>query len=930
MPGARALDPSRVGLLGRDDESAVLDSLMAAARARASGALVLRGEPGVGKSALLDHMTDRAGEMAVLSAYGVESESELPFSGLESLLRPVLGLIGTLSAPQAAALEGALALGPPTPSERFTAYAATLSLLAGAAEEQPVLVLVDDAHWLDSSSMEALVFTARRLGSEGIAMIFAVRTGERTALDGARLPELSLIGLDPRAARTLVRRASGSTVSDAVAAHLHVNTAGNPLALVALAGSLSPDQLAGRRPLEDPLPAADAIQRRFLGESARFSPATRAALLVCAASDLGDVVEIDAALGSMDIDPAALEAAETAGLIAAREGRWEFSHPLFRSAVYQGAAGVERRAAHAALAKALAPDRYPDRHAWHLAGSALGADEATATVLAATAARARERGGYGAAAVAFERAARLTPDPERRAARLLAAALALEFGGRPSITRPLLDDALAATGDRRLRAEIQYARGRMLVFGGDTAAAQRLLVHEARAIQDQNPALATLMLCSAGLSCFMSGDIELALEISGEAMVLGAHAGGPPEMMAKVLRAEASLLSGERGKAEELIELASPILELPQLDPLHLAGMMVAAQSWTWLEKYDRARALLDGMIGLARAQSAAAALPFSLSVLSELDFRTGRWAAASAGATEAIEFGEQTGQENILGYSLVCVARVEAAQGHEEECRAHLRRALKLVKRFNTTSLRVYEGSVTGLLELGLGQPQAAVAALETARAVAKTHSLGEPAAVQWCPDLIEAYIHTRQTDEAHALLGEFEHQASRTQGNWAVATSHRCRGMLADDDHFEREFQRALELHRRLPTPFELARTQLCLGERRRRAGRRTDARAALQAAADTFDALNAEPWTQRARQERDATGAAPRRRKKPPADRLTAQELRVALAVANGATTREAAAQLFLSPKTIEYHLGNIYRKLGVRSRTELARHPTLAES
>jgi len=908
----------------------VIKRLMDGARGGASGALVIRGEPGVGKSVLLDYAGSRAVDMTVLSACGVESESELPFSGLESVLRPVMGMVDALPRPQAKALAGALALGPPMPSERFTAYAATLSLLARAAEDRPLLVMVDDSHWLDSSSVEALVFTARRLGAEGIAMIFAVRLGARTAVDGAGLPELALSGLDPRAAAALLRRTARSAVASVVAEHLHANTAGNPLALIELAALLSPDQLVGRQPLENPLPAATGIQQRFLGRSAELAAATRAALVVCAASDSGDAAEIVAALGMMGIDPAVLEPAEIAGLIAAHRGVWEFSHPLVRSAVFQGAAGPERRAAHAALALALSPAQFPDRHAWHLAAAALGPDERTAAALEATAARARDRGGYAAAAGAFERAARLSPDSEQRARRLLAAAMALEVGGRAASAEPLLDEALATIRDRRVRAEIQHVRGRVLVFTGDTGTAQRLLAQEARAIQDEDAAMATMMLCSGAVSCFMSGNITVAIELAREALVLGARAGGAPELMASVVLGEALLLRGDREEAEALLEVASPILESSRLDLVHLPAVIAAGQSWIWLEKYRRARELLDAMIGLARAQSAVAALPWVQSTLSELDFRTGHWAASYAGATEAIELAEQTGQETVLGHALVCLARVEAAQGREEECRQHVGRALTLVKRFNTGSLRVYASSVLGLLDLGLGRSEAAIAELATARAIATTDGLGEPAAVQWCPDLIEAYVHTGQTDEGGALLEDFEQQAVRTKGLWASATACRCRGILAGDRRFEGEFQRALELHQRLGTPFELARTQLCLGERRRRAGHRTDARAALSSAADVFDALGAAPWVQRARQEHDATGGAPRRRNELAEERLTAQELRVALVVANGATTREAASQLFLSPKTIEFHLGNIYRKLAIRSRTELARHPTLAES
>jgi DNA-binding CsgD family transcriptional regulator len=414
-----------------------------------------------------------------------------------------------------------------------------------------------------------------------------------------------------------------------------------------------------------------------------------------------------------------------------------------------------------------------------------------------------------------------------------------------------------------------------------------------------------------------------------EAHALGRRAGGVVEMMSSLMLGEALLLRGDRDDAQALLAQTPPVVESQDMELL-LGGIPLTAQCWIWLEQYGRGRDLLENMIALARAQSAVAALPFIQSVLSELDFRVGRWNAAYAGAAEAIELAEQIGQESILGFALVCLARVEAGQGLEADCRAHVDWALALVKRLNTNSLRVYSGSVLGLLELGLGHPEVAVAELERVRAIAASHGLGEPAVVQWCPDLMEAYIHAGEPEQARELLDAFEGQASRTKGRWAAATAARCRGMLADDDHFEAEFHRAVTHHQLLPTPFELARTQLCLGERRRRAGQRAAARDALRSAADSFDTLDAGPWAQRARHEHNATGETPRRRNSTQDERLTAQELRVALVVADGATTRETASRLFLSPKTIEFHLGNIYRKLGVRSRTELARHPMLAGS
>jgi ATP/maltotriose-dependent transcriptional regulator MalT len=431
------------------------------------------------------------------------------------------------------------------------------------------------------------------------------------------------------------------------------------------------------------------------------------------------------------------------------------------------------------------------------------------------------------------------------------------------------------------------------------------------------------MLTDAAWACFMAAEISSGLETAERANALGTRVGGIAETLAKAVLGIALVLSGEARRAVPLftdyLGLLDSVEAAPSLglyQPLRPDGQLLM-----WFEQYDRARELLARTVDSARAGSALGALPYALSVLADLDFRTGNWAAAYAGATEAVRIAEETNQTTTLAFSLGCLARLEAAQGRESDCRAHSERALEIAYP-RIGAVVALAGSGLGLLELGLGQVDQAMEQLEALARRAAEHGLKEPGVIQWAPDLIETYVRVGRSPEAELALAQFESLARKTQRTWALAAAARCRGLLAAEDGFEVEFRRALELHGRTPTPFERARTQLCLGERLRRAKRRAEAREPLRAALTTFERLGAASWSERARTELAATGETARRRDPYAAEQLTPQELQVALVVARGATNKEAGAALFLSPKTIETHLGRVYRKLNVRSRTELA--------
>lgn len=511
-------------LLGREVERTQIEELLSEAREGKSGVLVLRGEAGIGKSVLLEYAHERAKGMTILSARGMESESELAFWGLADLLRPVLDRLERIPARQAEALRGALALGPPGPGHRYAVAAATLSLLAAAAEEAPLLATIDDAHWLDASSAEVLLFAARRLGAEGIILLLSLREGEPTSLEPIGLPLLVLAGLDRTSSQALLEGAVRH-ISSEVSERLFQTTRGNPLALLELPSLLSEGQLAGREPLEEPLPAGPGIERAFLRRMAKLPPDTQRVLLLAAASESGEMDVITLAAKALDVEPSALQPAESAGLVALEEGRLEWRHPLLRSAVYQAAPGTDQRAAHQALAEALA-GHSADRRAWHLAAASLSPDEEVAQALEQAGLAARQRTGHAVAASAFERAARLTPGDEGRARRLLEAARDLQLVGRMDRALELLDDALAHTIDPLLRADIQHLRGSTEMWAQEPANARELLVAEATRVEPLDPGRATRMLAEATIAWTMAGECRAALETARQACAV-AERGDP-------------------------------------------------------------------------------------------------------------------------------------------------------------------------------------------------------------------------------------------------------------------------------------------------------------------------------------------------------------------------------------------------------------------
>ena len=899
-------------IVSRSSELARLDDVLAALRRGQGSALVIRGDAGIGKTTLLDELVDRAGgNTLVLRACGAESEVELAFSALSDLLHPVLSGLEQLPAPQAAALVGALALGPPLPGDRLAVCVATLGLLRAASAGRPVLVVLDDVQWVDASSRECVEYVARRAGG-ALAVVLAARD-PLYASANIRLPELVLAPLDDAGAAELLReRAPG--MAPPVAAAIAEAAAGNPLALVELPATLTAEQRAGVAALELPLAAGGRLQRAFAARVDRLAPSAQRALLLAAVHADGELTVIASACRRARTDVAHLAEAEACGLVRLSAERVAFVHPLVRGAVYQGASAADRRAAHAAVAGSLRDDR----RAWHLAAAAIGPDERIATKLEQVGGRAEARRASASASFAFERAARLSSEPEARGRRLLAAGQAASAAGAPDRALALLEEVAGGASGADQRARAEHLRGRMLVWRGKPAEAIGLLVEQANLAAPRDPAIAAAMLADAANGATTTNQY---LEAEGLARLatrlLGEDA--DPDVRAPVLTVLGWVLTlrGRGPEARQVLGEAARLVE----------GLDYLGPHWPWLHlllrariphgELEQARAECAALTARAREAGALAALSSALLIGADAAFRLGDWNAADDLTVEGIRLAGETGQPLMAGYSLSTRARLTAARGNDEESCAAALEALELAEGLGvTTGLRFVHGAL-GFLHLGLDRVDEAIAELETVERLVDGSGHEEPTIVPWAPDLIEAYTRQGRVEDADRVLARLTRQAAATGSAVAGAAVARCLGLL--DDDFDESFAEALELHDRRPMPFERARTLLAYGRRLHRARRRAEARDRLRQALEGFEELDASAWSRQTEAELRSAGA--RRRRAPDSDELTSQELRVAAAVRRGGTNRQIAAELFLSPKTVEFHLRRIYAKLDVHSRAQL---------
>ncbi len=897
-------------LLGREQEREEIELALRTARSGTSATLALVGEPGIGKTALLGHAAERAAGMQVLRARGIESEAQIPFGALLELLRPALGLLEKLPKPQAVALESALALRPAFSRERFAVGAATLSLLAAYAEEGPVALLVDDAHWLDGSSAQALLFALRRLVADPIAALIAVREGEPSLLDGADLPVRRLSGLTGSQAEMLLEG-----LTPAAAARLHGATAGNPLALLELAPHVHELAIA---PEGAPLLVSARICRAFLRRAGTLDEVSRRALVLAAASDRGDLGMLEHAAGALEIDLRALESAENAGLIRLQDGSVEFRHPLARSAVYADAPIDQRRAAHRALAAVL-PDRDVDRRAWHLAAAAVGVDDSASSALEQAGVRGRDRSAYATAAVAFERAGRLASDTERRARLLLRAAEAGWLAGLADQAGALLREARSSGTQPETLVEIDHLAGHIATRRGSVMSGHAILT---AAAERADPERAVSMLADAAGACFYAGrPAEMLAVVERARALLPESPSARASFLVATTLGMARILGGDAAAGAEAIGEAIALAEgsAALRDELELLPWLAIGP--IFLRESDAGRPLLEHALQTARAHAAVGALPFVLNLVARDQATSDRWAVAEATYREAIELARESGQQTALAFGLSGLAWLQSRRGRERDCRDCAGEALALCRELGTRLHEIWATAALGELELGLGAAAPAAEHFERQRRLLRELEITDvdlwPAA-----ELIDAYVRLNRRGEAEAISERFTAAAERKRQPWSIARALRCQGLLAEATDAAPLFEMALLHHAQTPDAFEAARTRLAYGERLRRARNRVLAREQLRAAIETFERLDARPWAARARAELTATGESLRRRDPTMVDELTPQERQIGLLLAAGKTTREAAAALFLSPKTIEYHLRHVYFKLDIHSREELA--------
>ena len=907
--------PGGLTLRGRRNECAALDGLLQGARAGHSGVLVLRGEAGVGKTALLDYAIGSAGDMLVVQASGVESEMELAFAVLHQLCAPLLDRFEALPAPQRDALEITFGLSEGPAPDRFFVGLAVLGLLSEVAEECPLLCVVDDAQWLDGASAQALAFVARRLLAESVVVLFVVRDSISELVG---LPEMVVEGLQDSDARQLLTSAVPGRLDERVARQLVAEARGNPLALLEFSRGLAPADLAGGFGLPEALPLERRIEDRFAQRLEALPADTRWLLLVAAADPTGDPALVWRAAARLGLTGAALEPLAGADLIEIG-ARVRFRHPLVRSAVYRAAAPAERRRVRGALAEATDPRVDPDRRAWHLAEATAGPDESVACALERAAGRAQARGGLSAAAVFLERAAALTPHPVRRSQRALAAAQTKYEAGALDDAVALL--AIAETGDvndlqrarvHLLRAQIAFALQR----GGD---APKLLLEAARALEevDSNRARTTYLeaLEAARFADRLARGADL-VQVS-KAALAGPAPRRPPRPTDLLLQGMATLPIDGHAAAVPILKAAlSAFREEPVLPAEESRWLSFACRAAWDIWDEESWRVLATRELQRARDAGALTLMPLLLSSFSYLQVLCGELSAAESLLDEIRAITTATG---IPAHRYVEIW-VAALRGREPELSA-------LVVDFTTDAKARGEGFAVAFAEQaravlynGLGRYDEAFAAVREAVDVVPYSELSTPSAVA---ELVEAASRAGERRIAERALERLRLSTRPSASDWALAVEARSSALLSDGDAAESLYLEAIQRLRRTRVRVQLARTYLLYGEWLRRERRRSDARDQLRSALGMFAGMGAEAFAARAERELLATGERVRKRRIETRDELTAQELQIARLARDGLSNSEIGARLFISQHTVAYHLRKVFSKLDITSRNQLRR-------
>ncbi|MEV0826895.1 ATP-binding protein [Nonomuraea rubra] len=902
-------------LRGRQAECETLDRLVATVEGGHSSVLVVRGEAGIGKTALLEYTRAAASGCRIARAAGVESEMELAFGGLHQLCAPFLDDLRRLPQPQRQALETAFGLSTGAPPDRFLVGLAVLSLLADVAAGEPLICLVDDAQWLDLVSVQTLAFVARRLLAERVGLVFAVRPQAlEPELKG--LAHLQVARLSDGDSRALLDSVTPGRLDERVRDGIVAEAQGNPLALLELPRGLTPAELAGGFGLPDARPAGGRIEQSLLRQVRALPAETQRLLLVAAAEPMGDVALLTGAAELLGLDPAAAAPAEEAGLITIGT-RVRFRHPLVRSVVYGSAAPHERQDAHRALAGATDPQADPDRRAWHLAGATAGPDEAVAAELERSAGRAQARGGVAAAAAFLERSAELTPDSARRGARALAAARAKHQAGGYDAARGLLDAAELTPLDEHQLAGAALLRGQIMLAARSAGTALPLLLTAARRLEPLDARLAEETYRDALDAALTIDRLPSGARLPDVARATLAAPPGPlPERNHLLLRGLAVMTTEGYAAGVPLVRQALDDFRTAEISPEEGLGWLPLASRMAFnVWDFDASTALSTRLVDLARERGALSVLPPALLQLVSNRVLAGELGHADTLIAEAREIGEATGSRFLAHYVAMVI---EPWRGRE----AATLEAIEAVSR----DADLYQGRgkpltagqwARAVLYNGHGRHEEAYAAAEQGAANLQELGLAIRSAMELVESAARTGRHARAADAARTLDG----MARACGTDWALGTSAVARAQVSEGPAADALYREAIERLGRTGVRVGYARSLLLHGEWLRRENRRAEAREQLGAAYELLDRIGVEAFAGRARRELEATGETVRRRSAEPGVTLTAQEAQVARLAGEGLTNSEIGARLFISPHTVEWHLRKVFAKLGVASRRQL---------
>jgi len=910
-----------VTLLGRKSECAQLSSLLKQAHEGSSAICVLKGEAGIGKSSLLDYAASQASGFLVLRGQGVVTESEISYAVLGDLVAPLVQHLPCLVPVQRAALEGALGLGIPTGSEAFVVSVAVLNLLSAVAGEHPLLILVDDCQWVDRSSLMCLAFVARRLAADPIAAIFAERSWSASVsspLALAGFPSIKIDRLSLDQARQLALLAAPE-ISGPETDEILVRAKGNPLATIELAKvgvqTWGPLQSVG---------LTSHLEATFAKELDRLPlPARRTveALAVLGDSTCHTLTDFLTAFG---LPLSGLDIAERKGLVCADQGVFSFRHPLIQLATYNSMDPALRRELHLAAASMLAGSKGPsdaERWAWHRIAATLTRDESLARTLEGLATTAIARSSAPSAVRLLEKAADFSDPAERGAPRYLAAVEQIKSAGLLGEADRLLNRVLAVAPTPEFLRKVEHLRCRLDTWRGMPIHARDRLLDLAQVARKEAPEEAANMLAYAALTSIWLGDIGIGRTAINDALAL-VPPDSTPSLSIMACGALIDLVSGNIERGRERLGICHA--HMGAVDPLSTEQIpLVIALARFADEDLQNAVSYMEKTVQAARAASALGLLPFQLSWLATMQFAAGRWPAAYASANEAAQLAEHTGWLTELPEALASLAIVEAGLGQVDDCREHAEAALKGARKYGGHILAAQANAALGLLELGLGRPAEAADRFEQVATFAGGHGMAENPILSWVPDLAESYIRLGDRESARPLVDLLAAEAEARGRLRLSAEYKRCRGLLTESSaEAENWFTESIATAWEAKAQFSQARGLLCLGQLYRRQHRKADSRRPLAAAVATFEFLGAAKWLEQAQLELKAAGIPV---EPSPVDLagLSPQELSVSQSVAEGLTNQQIAMKLFISVRTVEFHLSNAYRKLGVSRRAQLLR-------